>query len=70
MEEEGQKGKERDSKRSGLSTSKKKFQRAPTLYFITKLVIDGKLLIEMGSSLRISLRLHLILLLQKFFTHS
>jgi len=46
---EGKKRKGRDRKRrSGLSPSKKS-QRAPTLQFITKLVIDGKLLIEMGS---------------------
>jgi len=68
-EEEGKKGKGMDGNRkSGLGPSKK-FLRAPTVQFITKLVysLDGKLLIEMGSSFRISLRLYLILLLQNFF---
>jgi len=70
MEEEGKKGKGRDRKRrSGLSPSRK-ISEATMLQFITKLVIDGKLLIEMGSSFRISLRLYLILVLQKFFTQS
>ena len=56
----------------GLSPSKK-IHEAPTLQFITKLVIwfiDVKLLIEMGSLFRISLRLYLILLLQKIFNQT
>ena len=68
-------GKERNEKggigKGGVALApRKKSQRAPTLQFITKLVIDGKLLIEMGSSFQISLRLYLIFLLQKNLTQN
>ena len=71
-EKEGKKAKGRDGKRRSNLGSSKKILRAPTLQFITKLVyrLDGKLLVKMGSSFRISLHLYSILLLQIFFTQS
>jgi len=54
VERGGWKRKDRKGKRGiakGVALApRKKFQRAPTLYFITKLVIDGKLLIEIVSN--------------------
>ena len=61
------KGKDRDRKgRSGLSPSKKIIagSHASIINLLLNWLIDGKLLIETGSSLQISLRLCLILLLR------
>jgi len=66
----GKKGKGWDRKRrSGLSPQKKSSGH-PCFNLLLNWFIDRKLLIDMGSSFRISLRLYLILLLQKFFTQS
>jgi len=46
---------------------RKKFMRHPCFNLLLNWFINGKRLIEMGSSFRISLRLYLTLLLQKKF---
>jgi len=47
---EGKKGKGRDRKRRSGLAPRRKFQRAPTLQFITKLVIDAKLSLKIKTT--------------------